>query len=704
MKASVRWLNSLLEPGNLAPAEIEEALTNAGFPIDAREALAGGDVCLEVEITSNRGDCLSHFGLAREIAAVTGRTLVAPPAPKPGRVAGRAAEACRLDNRAKDACPRFTARVIRGARIAPSPAWLVERLESVGQRAINNAVDATNYLNFLFGQPAHAFDLAKLAGRSLVVRYAAAGEPLTTLDGKKRKLAADELVVADAERAQSLAGVIGGADSEVSSATTDIVLEAATWDPATIRRAARRHQVRTDAGHRFERIVDPRTIDAPARFAAALIAELTGGTLCEGMLDEGRAADPLRVVEMRPDRCRAIIGSGVDDATQGRLLAALGIKVERAPSLLRCTIPPWRPDLEREIDLIEEVARTHGLRHVPTRDRVTVAVRPPQDTERARRELGSVLAGLGFFETVTFSFTSPKFAQPWLPPGMAAIDVEDDRRAHEPTLRPSVLTGLLACRAANQNVQSAAPGSVRLFEAAAVFGRVEGTGHGGQGAGVRGVVESRNLGLLMDVPFDGKSASFEDRQRGVRLMRGVIEAVVHAMMGVGAGADLRIEPAEPHAPAMERGAYARVSMNGAPLGYYGLIDAAAARAHGLERPLAGGELNLDALLAAYPPRDSVAALPAFPSIDRDLSLLVAEATPWERVRTVVEGAKIDRLEAVSFVGAYRGAQAGVGRKSVTLRMRFRDPARTLRHDEVDPQVASVVAVAKRELGAELRAV
>lgn len=699
MKASVRWLNSLLEPGSLAPAEIEESLTNAGFPIDARAALPGGDVQLEVEITSNRGDGLSHLGLAREIAAVTGRTLKAPPVPKVGKFGGPAAEACRLDNLAKDACPRFTAHVIRGARIAPSPAWLVERLESVGQRAINNAVDATNYLNFLFGQPAHAFDLAKLAGRSLVVRYAAAGEPLTTLDGKKRKLAADELVVADAERAQSLAGVIGGADSEVSSATTDIVLEAAAWNPATIRRAARRHQVRTDAGHRFERIVDPRTIDAPARFAAALIAELTGGTLCEGMLDEGRAADPLRVVEMRPDRCRAIIGSGVDDATQGRLLAALGIKVERAPSHLRCTIPPWRPDLEREIDLIEEVARTHGLRHVPTHERVTVGVRPPQDTERARRELGAVLAGLGFFETVTFSFTSPKFAQPWLPPGMAALDVDDDRRAHEPTLRPSVLTGLLACRAANQNAQSAAPGSVRLFEAAAVFGRIESTEDR-----VRGVVENRNLGLLMDVPFDGKSASFEDRQRGVRLMRGVVEAVVHAMMGVGAGADLRIDPAEPHAPAMERGAYARVSMNGAPLGYYGLIDVAAARAHGLERPLAGGELNLDALLAAFPPRASVAALPAFPSIDRDLSLLVAEATPWERVRTVVEGAKIDRLEAVSFVGAYRGAQAGVGRKSVTLRMRFRDPARTLRHDEVDPQVASVVALAKRELGAELRAV
>ncbi len=715
MEASVRWLNSLLEPANLSAAEVEAALTDAGFPIDGREESPGGDVRLEVEITSNRGDCLSHVGLAREIAAVTGRTLKSPAAPNPtGRAKGKVGEALTLENKVPEVCPRFTAHVIRGAKIGPSPAWLTERLESVGQRPINNAVDVTNYLNFLFGQPAHVFDLAKLAGRKLVVRYATQGEALTTLDGKKRKLSRDELVVADGERAQSLAGVIGGADSEVTAATRDLVLEAATWDPETVRRAARRHQVKTDASHRFERYVDARTIDGPARFGAALVAELTGGELCGGMLDEGRPAEPARSVSMRASRCRAIIGVEIDEGAMVRALGGLGVECDggstarKGGATLRCTIPAWRPDLEREIDLIEEVGRIHGLKHVPIHDRVSVAVRRPQETERARREIGGVLAGLGFHETVTFSFTTPVAAAPWLPPGMAALEVEDERRAHEPTLRPSVLTGLLACRKANQD--SGAPGGVRLFEMAAVFGRVEGTGHRAQGTGEKargegrgapaGVVESRNLGLLMDVPVEGKSASFEDRQRGVRLMRGAVEAVVRT--AAGAAGALRIDGAEPHCAAMEAGAYARVLLGGRALGYYGLVAGETARAWGLERPVAGGELNLDALLEAYPPRAVVTEPARFPSIERDLSLIVGEGVTWEGVRALVEGAKVDRLEAVGFVGAYRGKQAGAGKKSVTLRLRFRDAARTLRHDEVDPQVEAVVGLARARLGAELR--
>ncbi len=702
MKASVRWLNSLLEPGDLPAAEVEEALTNAGFPIDGREELPGGDVRLEVEITSNRGDCLSHVGLAREIAAVKARKLKMPAAPA-ARARGKIGESFGLENKVPDVCPRFAAHVIRAVKVGPSPAWLTERLESVGQRPINNVVDVTNYLNFLFGQPSHVFDLAKLAGRKLVVRYASEGEALTTLDGKKRKLSRDELVVADGERAQSLAGVIGGADSEVTGATRDVVLEAATWDPVTVRRAARRHQVKTDASHRFERVVDPRTIDGPAKFAAALIAELSGGTLCEGMLDEGRRPEPPRVVEMRTERCRAIAGVEIGDATMALVLGALGIQGAGAKvGLLRCTIPAWRPDLEREIDLIEEVARTHGLRHVPIHERVSVRVRHPQESEQARREIGVALAGLGFYEAVTFSFTSPAAAAPWLPPGMTALEVEDERRAHEPTLRPSVLTGLLVCRRANQDAQASVPGGLRLFEMAAVFGRMErgqGSGPSGRG-GLTGVVENRNLALLMDVPVEGKSASFEDRQRGVRLLRGAAEAVVRA--AAGAEADLKIEPAEPHCAAMAKGGYARVSLSGRPLGYFGLIADEVVRSLGIESPLAGGELNLDMLLAAYPPKAGVTDLPRFPSIERDLSLIVGEDVTWERVRTVVEGTSVERLEAVDFVGCYRGKQTGAGKKSVTLRMRFRDPARTLRHEEVDPQVEAVVGAAERELGAELR--
>jgi phenylalanyl-tRNA synthetase beta chain len=280
---------------------------------------------------------------------------------------------------------------------------------------------------------------------------------------------------------------------------------------------------------------------------------------------------------------------------------------------------------------------------------------------------------------------------------MTTLELADERRAHEPTLRPSILPSLLACRRANQDGQVRVPGGVRLFEIGAVFGALPTAPGSATGPGV---VENQNLAILMDVPVEGKSASFEDRQRGVRLMRGVVEAVVRSC--AGAGADLRIEPAEPHAPGLGRGAFARVSLGGKPLGYYGLIDPSLIQAYGLDRPVTGAELNHDRLLSMYPPRAAVRPTPQFPGIERDLSLIVADSVAWDRVRTAVEAARVDRLEEVAFVGTYRGKQTGPGRKSVTLRLRFRDPARTLRHDEVDSQVEAVVQLARRELGADLR--
>ncbi|MEZ6244027.1 MAG: phenylalanine--tRNA ligase beta subunit-related protein [Phycisphaerales bacterium] len=290
MDISLRWLNKYLAPGDVTADEADEALTHAGFPIETRETLASGDVRLDVEVTSNRGDVLCHVGCAREIAASgvasKPRQLMAPPIDRVP-TQGKVSEALTLENREPGVCPLFTARVIRNVKVGPSPAWLIEALESVGQRSINNVVDVTNFITFELGNPCHVFDLKKLAGAKLVIRFANDGEALTTLDAKPRKLVKTDLVVADAQRPQSLAGVIGGADSEVDDSTTDVALEMATWDPVTIRTTARRLGIRTDAGHRFERGVDARTIEDAARRAAALICELTGGTLCDGELADG---------------------------------------------------------------------------------------------------------------------------------------------------------------------------------------------------------------------------------------------------------------------------------------------------------------------------------------------------------------------------------------------------------------------------------
>lgn len=694
MNCSIRWLNRYLSPGNVTAAEADAVLTAAGFPIEEETALPSGDTMLDVEVTSNRGDCLSHLGLAREVAAGTDRTLVKPAWTEPARTGGAAAEVLTLRNETPEVCPLFTAQVVRGVKVGPSPEWLVEALEAVGQRSINNVVDLTNFITFELGHPCHVFDLAKLAGGSLVIRYARKGEKLRTLDEKDRVLRADELVVADAERAQSLAGVIGGADSEVGNQTTDVVLEMATWDPVTIRRAARRLAIQTDAAHRFERIVDAREIEFAARRAAALLVEFAGGALCEGVLADGREFAAPTVVELRPQRVRDVIGVDIPDDEQEAMLSELEIGVERGGSgTLRCTIPAFRHDLTREIDLVEEVARVKGLDAVPILDRMPIVAKPPQESEGAVRAIGTVLGGLGFYETVTFTFVGREAAEPFLPPEMRLLKVDDARRSQEPYLRPSVLPSLLACRRTNQHGQVEQAGGVRLWEISSVFAELDKEGRQG--------IENRNLALLMDVPGEGRKRSADDRQRGVRLMRGAVESVVRAL----AGSEARVEivPGKPCQAAFDAEASAEVLVAGQRIGTFGFMTGAMQKAYGLEVPVIAAELSLDALVGMYPPRAVTHALPAFPSIERDLSFVVAEDVAWARFEELIRETAPALLERTSFVGTYRGKQTGQGKKSVTMRLRFRSPERTLRHEEVDPQVESLVEAAKNRLRAELRA-
>lgn len=695
MHCSIRWLNRYLSPGDVSPQEAERVLTAMGLPIEGEVRLDSGDVMLDVEVTSNRGDCLSQLGLAREIAAGTGRRLVRPEFSAPERHEERAGLSLR--NTTPEACPLFTAQVIRGVKVGPSPAWLRELLEAVGQRSINNVVDVTNFVTFELGHPCHVFDLAKLAGKALVIRWAHEGEKLRTLDDRERVLRADELVVADAERAQSLAGVIGGADSEVTTATTDVVLEMATWDPVTVRRAARRLAIRTDAGYRFERIVDAREIEYAAERAAALLIEVAGGRLCDALAD-GLPARARTVVELRPQRTRDLIGVEIGDGEQAELLSRLEIGVEDLagagrPGVLRCEIPHFRHDLTREVDLIEEVARTKGLDAVPIHERMPIVARHPQESERAVRTIGQTLSGLGFYETVTFTFVTENQARPFVPPGLRLVAVDDERRKHEPYLRPSIIPSLLSCRRTNQNGQVEQPGGVRLWEIASVFAEVDGPG--------RDSVEHRNLGLLMDVPGEGKKRSAEDRQRALRLMRGAIESVVRAL--AGAEAVVEVRPGKPRQEAFDAQAHADVLVGGERLGGFGMLTAGAQQAWDLETPVVGAELDLDALAALFPPRALTRALPAFPSIERDLSFVVAEDVAWAQLEALTREVGPALLERCTFVGTYRGAQTGAGRKSVTMRLRFRAPDRTLRHEEVDPQVDSLVQAARSSLGAELRA-
>lgn len=706
MHASLRWINTLLDPGDVSPDELDHILTAAGFPIEERRDLPGGDVFFDVEVTSNRGDCLSHLGLAREIAAC-GRTprRLKPPRAEPPRTRGSVGDLLALENQEVALCPRFTAQVIRGVKVGPSPQWLRERLEAVGQRSINNVVDVTNWLTLGLGHPSHVFDLDRLAEGTLVIRRARAGEKLRTLDGVDRTLDERDLVVADGARAQSLAGVIGGEPTEVGEETTSVVLEVACWDPVIVREMSRRHNVRTDASHRFERIVDPRTLEQPAQLAAAMLVEVAGGELAGGMLDAGGARVERSRVPLRASHAARLLGYDISAKECAELLAPLEIDAEiTGEGALTCEIPPFRPDLTREVDLVEEVGRVRGFDAVALMERIEVDVPRPQESERARREIATTLAGLGFDETVTFSFLSPEIAEPFCPPGLQLVNVDDERRGGEPTLRPSVLPSLLACRKVNQDGQAAVPGGVRLFEMAATFAQ---RAAGGEAAAPAETVERRTLALLMDVPGEGAKRSFADRQRSVRLLCGAIESLVRVVAGTEA--KLVAVPLRPPLAAWDPAAYAELAIerdgDATPLeiGAFGQIGKAVQAQHDLSIPVVAAELDLDALLGLYPPVARVAPLPTFPSIERDLSVVVGEDVLWAQVASVVRRAELERLEGFDFVGSYRGKPIASGRKSVTLRLRFRDAQRTLRHEEVDPQVDMLVARLKGEVGADLRA-
>ncbi|MFG0286154.1 MAG: phenylalanine--tRNA ligase subunit beta [Phycisphaerales bacterium JB039] len=693
MDISLKWLNQLLDRPVTAD-EADAALTAAGFPIESRTERPGGDIMLDVEVTSNRGDCLSHLGCAREVAAVTGRRLKVRDLPEPPRSKERASGIFTLENRIPQDCPTFTVHIIRGARVGQSPAWLCELLEAVDQRPISNAVDVTNWLTLEIGNPAHVFDLKKLAGSKLIVRHADGGEKLNTLDDKQRTLAAGEMVIYDGQRPQSLAGVIGGADSEVDESTTDIVLEVATWNPAMVRSAARRLNIRTDASHRFERIVHPATCLPAARLAAAMLCELTGGTLLEGEIVAGAPIPEPAPIRLRPARARAMIGVDIPATEMNELLESHEIAVRAEGEDLLCTPPAHRPDLVREIDLIEEVARTKGFDAIPVHDRMLVRIGHPQESERAAREMARVLTGLGFHETVTFSFVTPEQAQMFMPPGLEAVGVDDERRGGEPTLRPSAIASLLRCRKANLDAQSEQPGGLRLYEIAAAYAQV---------AGREETVEHRNLSLLMDVPgvAPGKQAKQEQLQQAVRLLRGSIEALATALAGPAAAVE--VTPCAPSSPAWADGAHGQVTLDGRHIGVLGVIGPQALRLFDLDIPVVCADLSVEALCAAFPPKALAHALPAFPGIERDLSLIVDEQMAWADVASAVRDTPLEQLEDFEFVGTYRGAQVGARRKSVTLRLRFRDPARTLRHEEVDPQIEALVTRLGERLGATLRA-
>ncbi|WP_428389500.1 phenylalanine--tRNA ligase subunit beta [Mucisphaera sp.] len=670
MKISLNWLNTCLSRA-VDAQEAENLLTNHGFPIEETEQV-GDDLMLDVEVTSNRGDCLSHLGVAREITAGSDRNLVLPEIETPTDPDAPAPVKVTVDN--PDACPLYTARIIRGVKIAPSPEWLRQRLETLGLRPINNIVDITNYVLMETGQPLHAFDLQKLTGPEINVRAAKEGESFKAIDGSEHKLKNTMLVIADAERPCAIAGVMGGLDSEVTDDTTDILLESAIFEPLTVRATSRALKLASDSSFRFERRVDPLGVDIASRRAADLILQLAGGQLEPGVTSIGQPNTEPTTLALRPQRCRDLLGIDPSNQQQADLLARLAFEPQIDGDTIRCTIPTYRFDLTREVDLIEEIARLHGMENIPQTDKIALVARAPQHEVLARKTLADMLQGAGFHETVTPSLLEPEQAEAFLEANARTISLVGQRRTDR-ALRPSLLPSLLNCRKINQDHGNH---DVRLFETAAVWWMTD-----------QGKQEHRRLAMLIDA---------EDASAALRELKGVIAELVQALAGVKATSlsftDFQSDRLDPAAS---------VQLAGDHLGHFGLINARTADTFNLQTPVALAEIDLDTLLALYPPAYSAAVPPRLPGIERDLSLIVDETLPWAEIQKVIDQAAPARMERLDFVGVYRGKPIPKGRKSVTLRLAFRDPNQTLRHDAVDNEMNTVIDALTTEVKAEIRA-
>ncbi len=677
MLISVNWLNDYLDP----PASAEEQadlLTRAGFPLEGREEIElpdGVDVRQDFEMTSNRGDGVCHLGLAREIAAISGRTLKAP-AVEPKCVAGKASDVLSLTNHEPVACPLYTGRVILGAKVGPSPKWLTDRLIARGDIPRNNIVDATNFVLFELGQPTHVFDIAKLKGPEIIVRMAKKDESFLPIgEGESEVALSDtDLVIADAERAVAIGGVKGGALTAVTDETTDLLLEAASFDPVAVRNTSRRLVIASESSYRFERGVHPGQVDAAADRLAQLILDLAGGELCDGVLSAGAPIPPRRTASMRMERCRKILGVPVTDEQMLDFLARLGFEPQLQGDHIDCTAPVNRLDIEREIDLIEEVGRMFGHDRIPVTEKVAIRVAAPQATELAKQAVANELVGLGFVETVTHSLVGDEAAELFLPEGAYPLRVDDDRAKSEPVLQPSLIPSLLRVRKLNQDngVEN-----LRLFESAGTFwGR--GEGH----------EETVRLGLIMDV---------ENEQDGLRPLRGAIQRLIEVLLGHKARVEVEADDSR-----RWLGPGAKASVDGRSIGVFGLLSPDAAKRFHLDEPILAGEFELSQYYADYPPETSAHGLPSFPSIERDISAIIDETVTWAQIEAKISDLNLDCHEASNFITTFRGKQIPKGKKSLTLRLRFRAVDRTLKHEEVDPQMATVVKALKQEFAADIR--
>jgi phenylalanyl-tRNA synthetase beta chain len=677
MIVSWNWLKQYVSL-TMSVAELERRLMMAGLNHEGTAEVAG-DLAIDLEVTSNRPDCLGHIGVAREIAVLWGSDLSLPAASPPvGKTPVDKLVKVRID--CPDLCRRYTARVIRGVKIGPSPKVIARRLEAVGITPINNVVDISNYVLMECGQPLHTFDFAKLEGAEIIVRRPLPGETIEAIDHKSYVLAPEMCMICDARRAVAIGGVMGGAQTEISPTTRDVLIEAAEFDPVSIRNTARQLNLHSDSSYRFERQIDPAGLDWASRRCAELILELAGGELASGVVDVGAPPPVREPIVLRLPQIERILGIPVLDRRVREILAALGTKEEPDHpqfllphgSTMVVSPPSWRRDLTREIDLIEEVGRIHGYDAIPEDVGVPMVPSARRRDDRVFERVRRVLTAAGFDEALTLSVVDAATSaamSPWTDAAPLRSLMPVIRGAN--FLRRCLVPSLLAARRTNESLANT---DIELFEIAKVY-----------------------LPNTADLPREEVMLSITSG-RDYLSVKGVVETILAELkITVPLAAD------DAKLSVLDPAASCRLQLGGEPLGYVGRLTPEALRQFDLRSPTVVAEIRLGLLVeeADLVPR----CLPQspYPAVTRDLNLVVAETVRWAEIAATVRENGGPCFESLEYRDTYRDAQRLGDKKSLLFSIALRSPDGTLTSQQADEIRDRIVAACQTKHAAELRA-
>jgi phenylalanyl-tRNA synthetase beta chain len=679
MKISLDWLNEYVKV-DLPLPELLERLTMIGLVAEKAEEV-GGDRVLEVETYANRPDTLGHIGIAREVATMTGTPLVPRTWPVV-ELAEKTADLTDVQVLDETLCPRYCGLLVRGVAVGPSPEWLRTKIEAMGLRTVNNVVDVTNFVLFATGQPIHAFDFRKLAGGRIVVRRAMKGEKLRSLDGGAIELSPEMLVIADAEKPVALAGVMGGEETGVTETTADVFIESACFDPVSVRLTAKKAGLSTDASYRFERGTDIGFPPEAARMAASLLGAF-GGKVSRGLIDVYPKPRKPKSVVLRHRRIFDLLGVKVPADFVRRLLADLGFRVEESQKgTWIAEVPSFRVDIEREADLIEEVARFYGYDKIPSEPTPVRSFELPANRNRERvQKLRQVLLHHGFDEVINFSFSDPE-KEVAMGSGRVPVALLNPLSARSATMRTTLMMGLLenAARNLNRGLEG-----VHIFEAGGVYFRHD-----------EAACEQLSLGLLA-TGLAG-APNWRSRPEGTDLfvLKGAVEAVMTA---------LRYEPfsfEEADHPFFEPEAALALVYKGEKIGFLGSLRKALRDLYSVEGPVYAAEVDLGGLMEKQPKPFVFAPVPKFPGAVRDLSFLVDRKVAWRDVRQVLSRLSVPILEGFELTDRFSGPSVPPDKVSLSVRFRYRSAQRTLLAEEVDKAQREVVGHLGSALNATLR--